>query len=102
MTTKNSPTKILLRDKNGKFVGSGSKTAIQATNLHSSFIQSLKIEGSNVNVVMSRSPKTVYTYKPTQDGLNEVKKVLTQGGSLGTVYNKHLKGHELSRTIYKN
>jgi hypothetical protein len=101
MATKTTNTKVLLRDSKGKFVGSGSNTAVSATSLHSSFIKSLKIEGAQVNVVMDRSPNTVYTYKPTQDGLNEVKKVLTQGGSLGTVYNKHLRGKEVSRTIFK-
>jgi hypothetical protein len=101
MATKTQNTKVLLRDSKGKFVGSGSKAAVHATNLHSSFIKSMKIEGGNVNVVMDRSPKTVYTYKPTKDGLVEVQKVLTQGGSLGVIYNKCLKGKEVSRTIFK-
>ena len=99
MVTKTNTIKVLLRDKKGKFVGNGSKSAVQAS-VSTSFIKILKIEGNLVNVVMTRSPKTVYTYKPTPNGLNEVKKVLSSGGSLGSVYNKELRGKEISRTIY--
>jgi hypothetical protein len=99
MATK-TQSKVLLRDSKGHFVGSGSKKAVSATNLHSSFIKSLKIEGTIVNVVMNRNPNTSYCYKPTPQGLIEVKKILTQGGSLGVAYNQFLRGTEVSRTIY--
>jgi hypothetical protein len=105
-------TRSLKRDSLGRFVSSPvvvSPTKSKGTNSvrvvkpskasvsGSSFISSMTIEGTNVNVVMSSNPSLKYTYKPTTAGLKAVNKVLSDGGSLGTAYNQHLKGREVGR-----
>ena len=93
-------TIALRRDKNGKFVGAGAPVA--SALIKSSFILKLNINPNNtVDVVMQRNPKIVYTYKPNAQGLANVKKALSTGTSLGHAYNENLKGHEISRTIFK-
>ena len=60
----------------------------------------MSVDGSLVNVIMTREPKITYTYKPTKSGLSKVKTALKNNTSLGTVYNTELRGKEVSRTIY--
>jgi len=68
----------------------------------SSFIERMSInENNTIDVVMTRYPKIVYTYKPTKKGLSSVRATLNRGSSLGTAYNTHLRGREISRTIFK-
>lgn len=68
----------------------------------SSCVQSMVInDNDTVSVVMINSPKTVYTFKPTKKGLASVRSTINRGGSLGTAYNQHLRGREISKTIYK-
>ena len=59
------------------------------------------IDGNLVRVVMRKRPHIIYAYKPTSAGLRTVQNTLKSGGSLGTVYNTHLKGREVFRVIYK-
>jgi hypothetical protein len=65
--SNNTHTPALRRDSKGKFVGNGS-TNVKSATIKSSFIQSLKINGNTVEVVMTRNPKITYTYKPTAVG----------------------------------
>jgi len=68
----------------------------------SSCVQSMVInDNDTVSVIMINSPKTVYTFKPTKKGLSSVRSTINRGGSLGTAYNQHLRGREISKTIYK-
>ena len=90
---------ITLRDSKGKFTSANGK--VSGATIKSSFIKSMTIHGNSVNVIMSRNPKVVYTYRPDASGLRAVKEALAKGGSLGTVFNTNLKTREVSRTIYK-
>ena len=101
-TTVKSATKTAVksmpnRDSNGRFVSATKMSNRKA----SSFIESMIVDGDKVNVVMSKYPKTVYTYKPTPTGLKAVKNAQDKGGSLGEAYNRHLKGREIFRVIYR-
>jgi hypothetical protein len=91
---KNGP----LRDSKGRFK---SLTSVKNVAVKSSFIKNMTVSGNLVNVVMTRSPKTTYTYKPTQSGMAKVKSAIKSNVSLGTVYNNELRGREVSRTIYR-
>ena len=90
---------VLLRDNKGRFTQKTSK--VNSATIKSSFIRSLTIHGNSVNVIMSRNPKVVYTYRPLPSGLKAVREALAKGTSLGSVFNEHLKVREISRTIYK-
>ena len=106
-SSANSPSQNLKRDASGRFVSAKSAPTKRKTvtprnsKRSSSFIQSMSINGSTINVVMKRNPKITYTYNANATGLKAAREALSSGGSLGTVYNKHLKGRELSRTIYR-
>lgn len=90
---------VLLRDSKGKFTSASGK--VSGATIKSSFIKNMTIQGMSVNVIMSRNPKVTYNYRPDAAGLRAVKEVLAKGGSLGVVFNTHLKSREVSRTIYK-
>lgn len=89
------------RDSRGRFMSNSAPTVVRNSKNASSFIESMIVDGDRVNVVMSKYPKTVYTYKPTASGLKAVKQVIASKGSLGEAYNKYVKGREISRTIYR-
>ena len=97
-----------IRDAQGRFVSSLVNKVNpvvvnggRSTNSGSSFISSFAVVGDCVDVVMVRSSKTTYTYKPSKVGLAAVSNVLSSGGSFGEVFNKYLKKNEIKRTIYK-
>jgi len=101
-----------LRGANGRYIAKDSvpvkgvkvskaSKANVAIKSGSSFIAKLIIDSDLVNVVMSRNPKIVYSYKLKKSGLSAISKVIASGGSLGEAYNKYIKGNEVSRTIYK-
>ena len=97
--TKTAVKSMPMRDSSGRFVSATKTNVKSATKMSnrkaSSFIESMIIDGDKVNVVMSKYPKTVYTYKPTPTGLKAVKNALDKGGSLGEAYNRHVKGREI-------
>lgn len=121
--TNSTVVKKLLRDSSGKFASMKNSNVVKNksttfslrldpsvnmssvktnnTTKKSSFINSLTINGTNVDVVMTRYPKITYHYKPTPLGMSAVKKAVSNGTSLGHVYNENLKGREISRTVYK-
>jgi len=105
------------RLSNGRFASNSSMSAKRSTptskrtgastsvNVKSSpkstFIQNMFEAGGLVHVTMTRYPKTMYSYRPTASGLTAVKNAMAKGAGLGEVYNQHLRGREISRTIYK-
>ena len=103
-TGTNRSNVVLKRDAKGRFVSASSKPSksVVVKASKSSFIKSMVVNTDNtVSVVTVANPKTVYTYSTTKRGLAAVQNALTNGTSLGTVFNKQLRGREISRTIFQ-
>ncbi len=68
----------------------------------SSFVKSMVVNADNtISVVMKRNPKTTYNYRVTAKSLSAVRLAIAEKSSLGTVYNRLLRGNEISRVIYR-
>ena len=95
-STNNSTTSTVVK-KSSNTKNENSKVPAQ-----SSFIKSMIVnEDSTVSVIMTRYPKTVYTYKPNKKALRSIQSTLKNGTSMGQAFNEHLKGREISKTIFK-
>lgn len=98
VNVKNEPVKTeattQFRDSRGRFVNLKQE--------NSSFILLMRVDGSNVNVVMQKNPRITYTFRPSVEGLRAVKQALKDNARLGSVYHKYLRGKEFSRTIFKS
>ncbi len=108
-TSSTTSTTSIVRDSKGRFSSNRNQSVpSKASNAKngglptSSFIKTINInEDNTVEVVMTKNPKTVYKYKPTLKGLSSLRSTLKRGESLGGAYNKHLRGREISRTIFR-
>lgn len=108
-TSSTTSTTSIVRDSKGRFSSNRNQSVpSKASNVKngglptSSFIKTINInEDNTVEVVMTKNPKTVYKYKPTLKGLSSLRSTLKRGESLGGAYNKHLRGREISRTIFR-
>lgn len=71
----------------------------------SSFIKSMRVDGNLVHVVLKSNSNIEYVYQPSKKGLEAVKNVLENKGSLGQVFNQYLfnkqRDTEKYRVIYR-
>ena len=68
----------------------------------SSFVKSMVVNADNtISVVMKRNPKTTYNYRVNAKSLSAVRQAIAEKSSLGSVYNRLLRGNEISRVIYR-
>lgn len=68
-------------------------------NFDSSFIKSIEFDGNVVRVTFQKKP-TIYNYEVDNVLRKFLVRSLQEGQSAGKVYNKFLKGHSVSKTVF--
>lgn len=98
-----SSTKSRVRPKPGATTSrSTSRSASTVKTKASSFVKSMVVNADNtISVVMKRNPKTTYNYRVSAKSLSVVRQAIAEKTSLGSVYNRLLRGNEISRVIYR-